>query len=93
MSQSKLMEIKPGAKERPDYVLMEWQAIASAPFDRDLEVAVRDVEQMHALVFPCRRVLHGWINARTAAPVYIHPTHWREWKNSSSAFSALGPGL
>ncbi len=56
-----------------------WQPIATAPFDRDLELAVIDRDGPHALVFPCRRVLHGWINARTRQHTDVRPTHWREW--------------
>ena len=45
---------------------MEWQRISTAPFDRDLELAVFDTAgQVHALVFPCRRILGSWINAET----------------------------
>ena len=33
-----------------------WQSIPSAPFDRDLELAVIDDDGTHALVFPCRRI-------------------------------------
>jgi hypothetical protein len=56
-----------------------WQPIASAPFDRDLELAVVDEEGAHALVFPCRRLLDGWTNALTRERLDVHPTHWREW--------------
>jgi hypothetical protein len=31
----------------------------------------------NALAFPCRRILGGWINARTQER--IDPTHWRRW--------------
>nr|WP_245286576.1 hypothetical protein [Bradyrhizobium sp. ARR65] len=58
-----------------------WQRIASAPYDLDLELAVIDAEDPHALVFPCRRGVPGWVNAETADPVDVHPTHWREWQN------------
>lgn len=50
-----------------------------APYDRDLELAVIDYDGVHALVFPCRRVLHGWINADTRTSVEVRPTHWRDW--------------
>ena len=37
---------------------MDWQPISTAPFDRDLELAVFDTAgQVHALMFPCRRIL------------------------------------
>jgi hypothetical protein len=37
----------------------------------------------HALVFPCRRHLHGWINSETKKRVEdLRPTHWREWQAS-----------
>ncbi len=56
-----------------------WQPAASAPFDRDLELAVVDGDGIHALVFPCRRVGNGWIASRTGRPIEAPPTHWREW--------------
>jgi hypothetical protein len=40
---------------------MEWKPISTAPFDRDLELAVIDTDGPHALVFPCRRTLGGWL--------------------------------
>jgi hypothetical protein len=58
---------------------MEWQPIATAPFDRELEIAVINYDGTHALVFPCRRIVGGWINAGTEQPVAVYPTHWREW--------------
>ncbi len=42
-----------------------WREISTAPFDRDLELAVLDGEGPHALVFPCRRIVAGWMNAGT----------------------------
>jgi hypothetical protein len=62
---------------------MEWQRIATAPFDRALELAVIDYDGTHALVFPCRHVLRGWIKAETNEPLDVHPTHWREWDDVS----------
>lgn len=57
-----------------------WKSTATAPFDRHLQLAVIDTAgEVHALVFPCRRVLRGWVNSQTGAPVHIFPTHWREW--------------
>ncbi|HVZ52069.1 MAG TPA: hypothetical protein VG986_08895 [Pseudolabrys sp.] len=60
-----------------------WEHISSAPFDHDLELAVIDEEGPHALVFPCRRILSGWMNAETRERVDIHPTHWRRWHNGT----------
>jgi hypothetical protein len=56
-----------------------WQLISTAPFDRDLELAVLDEDGAHALVFPCRRILDGWINSQTRARIDVWPTHWRDW--------------
>jgi hypothetical protein len=57
-----------------------WQSTATAPFDRDLELAVIDTAgEVHALVFPCRRAPHGWVNLATGSRVHVFPTHWREW--------------
>ena len=67
---------------------MDWQPIVTAPFGRDLELAVLDTDGPHALVFPCRRVLRGWAEAKTAVPVNVHPTHWREWDDAVSPLCA-----
>jgi hypothetical protein len=61
---------------------MTWLKIESAPFERDIEVAVIDSDGPHAVVFPCRRILGGWMKATSMTPVDIHPTHWREWSNT-----------
>ena len=76
---------------RPDYlgvgswffpgVIMEWQRIVTAPFDRDLELAVIDYDGVHALAFPCRRILGSWMNAETKKKIEVYPTHWREWQD------------
>ena len=60
----------------------EWHPIATAPFDRDLELAVIDHGEMHALVFPCRRVLTGWTVAKANKLIDVQPTHWREWRKN-----------
>ena len=57
-----------------------WQSIPSAPFDRDLELAVIDDDGTHALVFPCRRIAGGWVKVATRERLDINPTHWREWR-------------
>ena len=84
-----LIRVKPATANLPDYLKMEWQPIITAPFDRDLELAVLDYDGPHALVFPCRRVLRGWIRAETKAPpVNVRPTHWRDWSESVRPLSS-----
>jgi hypothetical protein len=56
-----------------------WHVISTAPFDCDLEIALVDANGVHAIFFPCRRVLGGWIKAEGKAPINVHPTHWRDW--------------
>ncbi len=56
-----------------------WKGISTAPFDRDLELAVIDRGELHALVFACRRFDGSWINAETNKRIEVLPTHWREW--------------
>ena len=71
--------------EKPAHsVKMEWQNIRTAPFGCDLQLAVINAGGVHALAFPCRRILRGWVKAETNEPVYVRPTHWREWKESNS---------
>lgn len=61
--------------------LMIWLKIETAPFDRDVEVAVvEDDGKIYPVIFPCRRVLGGWTKAASGGPVAIHPTHWRDWE-------------
>jgi len=70
---------------------MDWQTIPSAPYDRDLELAVIDAHGPHSLAFPCRRVLRGWVKAGATEQVDVHPTHWREWRDSNSVLFSLVP--
>jgi len=57
-----------------------WREIQSAPFGSDLMLAVIENGEEHVVVFPCRRILGGWINAETKQRIEVHPTHWREWE-------------
>lgn len=61
-----------------------WHPIANAPFNRDLELAVLDHDGPHALVFPCRRTLTGWIASKTRQRLDVWPTHWRVWEDTNS---------
>lgn len=56
-----------------------WERIVTAPYDRDLELAVIEDGRVHRLVFPCRRTAAGWIKSPTGERVAIDPTHWRHW--------------
>ncbi|WFU30876.1 hypothetical protein QA635_30470 [Bradyrhizobium brasilense] len=70
----------PDAPERPRAGVSEtWKGVATAPFDRDLELAVIEGNAIHKLVFPCRRILGGWMKAGTAERILVQPTHWRAW--------------
>lgn len=60
-----------------------WNPVSTAPFDRDLELAVLDSEGPHSLIFPCRRVRSGWVKAETGERVDVRPTHWREWPQAT----------
>ena len=75
------------------HFFMPWQPIVTAPFDRDLELAVLDAGEAHALVFPCRRIPNGWRRCGTDERVDVRPTHWREWKDTNSALFGLTPRL
>jgi hypothetical protein len=68
-----------------DYKRMAWQRISIAPFDRDLELAVRDGGDLRVLGFPCRRILGGWVNAATKRRICVNPTHWRHWSDPRSS--------
>jgi hypothetical protein len=59
-----------------------WEPISTAPFDRDLELAVMEPGEAHTLVFACRRILGGWVNAETRQRIEVYPTHWREWRGN-----------
>ena len=56
-----------------------WKPVRTAPDNRDVALAI-DVEgAMNVLAFACRRSGGAWVNAATGKPVYVRPTHWREW--------------
>jgi hypothetical protein len=78
------LDLGQGTNSGPhDHFRMEWNPVASAPFDRDLELAVIDYDGPHGLVFPCRRILDGWLNAETTMRIDVRPTHWREWQGGA----------
>jgi hypothetical protein len=62
--------------------MLDWQPIENAPFDVDLELAVLEGTEAHALIFPCRRDAQGWLKCgKKRELVDVHPTHWRRWKD------------
>ena len=65
-----------------------WQHVSTAPFDRDLELAVIDDDGPHTLVFPCRRILSGWMKVETKERLDVRPTHWREWPEGQKSKAA-----
>ena len=72
-------DLRQSAHGRPAQNGRMWQPITTAPFDSDLELAIIDADGPHALVFPCRRILGGWVKAETRSRIDVHPTHWRDW--------------
>jgi hypothetical protein len=77
------LERRNGRSNKIAVSLLGWHAISRAPFDRDLELAVLDTDGPHALVFPCQRILHGWVKAETREAIEVRPTHWREWASGN----------
>ena len=59
-----------------------WETIVTAPYNRDLELAVIERDQVYPLVFACRRAPSGWVNVTTRERVVVSPTHWRPWSKS-----------
>jgi hypothetical protein len=56
-----------------------WEGISTAPYDRDLELAVIEGNRVYPLVFACRRTTSGWVKTTSRERVLISPTHWRPW--------------
>jgi hypothetical protein len=59
-----------------------WQETPTAPFNRDLELAVIEGDHVYTVVFPCRRTVSGWIRATSMERIAVNPTHWRPWPQS-----------
>ena len=56
-----------------------WEKISTAPYGRDLELAVIEEDRVHPLVFACRRTPNGWIKVPSMERIVVSPTHWRIW--------------
>ena len=71
--------------QRPDVTDDEsiWQEIPTAPFNRDLELAVIEGDHVYTVVFACRRTVSGWVKASSVERLAINPTHWRLWGRAS----------
>lgn len=69
----------------------DWQSIARAPFDCDLELAVIENGEVHRLITRCRRSPSGWISAASGKPLDIHPTHWRHWRPEAARGGSCAP--
>ena len=74
-----LIQIKAPSQRDWLSAAMDWKPISAAPFDRYLELAVIDGTGTHRLVFPCRRILVGWLKVETRELIDVRPTHWRAW--------------
>ena len=84
----------------------EWQPASIAPFDRDIEIAVIKSATPHALAFPCRRILGGWMDAddqrsargaadplaRMEQPIDRHGWRWSRRAVNGSPPRKRGPG-
>lgn len=57
-----------------------WEEISTAPYNRDLELAVIEGDHVYPLVFACRRTAGGWTKVPSVERVVISPTHWRVWQ-------------
>ena len=53
-----------------------WREIATAPFDRELELAVID-GALHPIGVFCIRHGDGWLDLETLQPITITAKHWR----------------
>jgi len=56
-----------------------WEKISTAPYNRDLELAVIEGDRVHPLVFACRRTPTGWVRTLNRERINVSPTHWRPW--------------
>jgi hypothetical protein len=61
-------------------MVKQGKPIDTAPFNRNVQLAVLDSTGTHIVAFPCRLAGNGWIDAETNKQVYyMLPTHWRDW--------------
>ncbi len=56
-----------------------WHPVATAPFDRDLEIRIRDEDGVRVAPFPCRQTAQGWVNADLDVRARLMAVEWRPW--------------
>lgn len=78
-------------RQSADDIAHIWTPVELAPSGVDLELAVIDGEGTHTLVFPCRRIATGWIDAATGKTLPIGPTHWRIWGEGTGDEDGAAP--
>jgi hypothetical protein len=71
-------------------MLDDWRPIATAPIGQDLQLSVIEDGEVHALVFPCRKVVAGWRSMATGAVISLDPTHWRPWPRQNETDRTAG---
>jgi hypothetical protein len=59
-----------------------WKPIREAPDDVDVQLATMSGGKPSALAFACRRENRTWVNSATRKPIFIRPSHWRDWPGS-----------
>lgn len=59
-----------------------WRPIREAPEGRDVQLGMVVEGSISPLAFACRRDDRNWVNAETGRPVYVSPSHWRDWPGS-----------
>jgi len=65
----------------------DWQPIATAPQERDVEVRVHDQIGHYRLLYPCRLVPGiGWINVLAKRELTAEPVEWRDWQEEMPDF-------
>jgi len=68
-----------------------WEPIATAPFGRNLELAVIDRNSgVHALVFPCRRTEEGWLDVLMDRLIEVRPMATGGINSLSACRTVLG---
>ena len=54
-----------------------WKPIREAPGDRDVQLGIKDGNEISPLAFACRRVGTKWVQSENSKPMSFRATHWR----------------